>query len=100
MTDRFEVYQDKRGEWRWRQFDEADRLVGAATEGYSAKSDCEANMRRGTRAGDRWDFYADKRGQHRWRQTAQNGQVVGASPSGYPTLDAAKAGAARRGYTG
>jgi uncharacterized protein YegP (UPF0339 family) len=96
--DSFEVYQDKREEWRWRQMSADGKVVGAATEGYKAKSDCEANMKRGAKASDKWEFYTDKRGQHRWRQKASNGQVVGAGPSGYKTEAEAKAGAARRGY--
>lgn len=96
--DSFEVYEDRRGHWRWRQRDADGNLVGASTEGYRSKADCEANMKRGAKSGDKWEFYTDKRGQHRWRQMASNGKVVGASPSGLPTLEAAEASAARRGW--
>jgi uncharacterized protein YegP (UPF0339 family) len=98
--DTFEVYQDKRGHWRWRRKDGDGTIVGAASEGYKARSDCEANMKRGPKDGDKWEFYADKRGQHRWRRSASNGKVVGSAASGFPSLEAAKKNAARQGYKG
>ncbi|HEU0222890.1 MAG TPA: DUF1508 domain-containing protein [Paracoccaceae bacterium] len=98
--DSFEIYQDKRGAWRWRLKAKDGSIVGAASEGYKSRSDCEANMKRGAKNGDKWEFYADKRGQHRWRQKAPNGQIVGASPSGFKTLDMARENAARHGFRG
>lgn len=98
--DRFELYQDKRGEWRWRRIAASNgKIVGASTEGYKSKSDAEANMRRGARPSDKWEFYQDKRGKWRWRQKAQNGQVVGASSEGYASRADAEANAARFGWT-
>jgi uncharacterized protein len=98
--DRFEVYQDKRGEWRWRRIAASNgKIVGAATEGYKAKSDAEANMKRGAKPSDKWEFYQDKRGKHRWRQKASNGQVVGAASEGYENKADCEANAARFGWT-
>ncbi|MEO1331177.1 MAG: DUF1508 domain-containing protein, partial [Pseudomonadota bacterium] len=39
-------YQDKREEWRWRRMASNGKIVGAASEGYKAKKDAEANAER------------------------------------------------------
>lgn len=98
--DSFEVYQDKRGEYRWRRKASNGRIVGAACEGYKSKADCEANMKRGPKATDKWEFYQDKRGEHRWRRKASNGQIVGAASEGYKSRGDAESNAARQGYKG
>lgn len=98
--DKFEVYQDKRGEWRWRRLATNGKIVGAASEGYKSKADCEANMNRGPNPKDKWEFYQDKRGQHRWRRFASNGAIVGSSSEGYNSKADAAANAARQGYAG
>ena len=99
-NDKFEVYQDKRGEWRWRRKASNGRIVGAACEGYVNKSDCEANMNRGPKDSDKWEFYQDKRGEWRWRRKASNGQIVGASSEGYNARGDAEANASRQGFPG
>jgi uncharacterized protein YegP (UPF0339 family) len=99
-TDKFEVYKDKRGEFRWRRKSPNGQIVGAASEGYKSKKDCEANMSRGPNPTDKWEFYKDKRGEHRWRRKAQNGNLVGASSEGYKSKKDAEANAARQGFTG
>lgn len=97
-NDTFEVYKDKRGEFRWRRKASNGQIVGASSEGYKKKSDCEANMNRGPNKTDKWEFYKDKRGEHRWRRMASNGQVIGASTEGYTKKADAVANAARQGY--
>jgi len=97
-TDRFEVYQDRRGAWRWRLLDAAGAVVGASSEGYARRMDCEGNMRRGPNPTDRWDFYLDRRGRHRWRRYALNGRVVGAASRGFPTRAEAEDNARRQGF--
>ena len=97
--DKFEVYQDKAGEYRWRRKASNGRIVGAASEGYKKKSDCEANMTRGPVASDKWEIYTDKKGEYRWRRKASNGQIVGASSEGYTKKGDAEANAARQGYS-
>ncbi|RED17921.1 YegP family protein [Pontivivens insulae] len=99
-NDKFEVYQDKRGEYRWRRTASNGNIVGAASEGYKSKADCEKNMNRGVVATDKWEFYTDKKGEHRWRRKASNGQIVGASSEGYSSAKGAKDNAARQGYEG
>ena len=44
--DKWEIYQDKAEQWRWRRTASNGRIVGAATEGYVNKSACIANARR------------------------------------------------------
>ena len=44
--DKWEFYKDSAGEWRWRRTAPNGRIVGASTEGYHNKSDCEDNARR------------------------------------------------------
>ncbi len=99
-TDTFEVYADKKGEYRWRRKASNGQIVGAACEGYKSKADCEANMKRGSVASDKWEFYTDKKGEHRWRRTASNGNIVGAASEGYKSKKDCEANAARQGYTG
>ena len=97
--DKFEVYQDKRGEWRWRRLSaNGGRVVGASCEGYKSKSDCEANMNRGHTPSDKWEFYTDKRGKHRWRRYASNGKMVGAATGGFDSRAGAEENATLNGY--
>ncbi|MHA3916198.1 YegP family protein [Halovulum sp. GXIMD14793] len=98
--DKFEVYKDKRGEFRWRRKATNGQIVGASSEGYKSKADCEKNMKRGPNPTDKWEFYKDKRGENRWRRRASNGQIIGASTEGYKAPKDAKANAARQGYEG
>ena len=99
-SDRLEVFQDRRGHWRWRRLAPSGEVVGAAPEGYASRADCERNMNRGTCPTDRWDFYIDKRGRHRWRRYAMNGRVIGAASRGFPSRAAAEDNARRQGYEG
>ena len=41
MADRYEIYQDKRGEWRWRFVAANGNNMANGGEGYKNKSDCE-----------------------------------------------------------
>ena len=42
---KWEIYQDTRGEWRWRCLASNGKLVGASSQGYKSKEDCVANAR-------------------------------------------------------
>ena len=44
--DNWEIYQDGRGEWRWRRTARNGEVVGASTEGYRNRADCVANAKR------------------------------------------------------
>ena len=44
--DKWEIYKDKAGEWRWRRTASNGKTVGASSEGYVNHSDCIANAQR------------------------------------------------------
>lgn len=44
--DKWEIYKDNAGEWRWRRTASNGNIVGASSEGYVNKSDCIANAKR------------------------------------------------------
>lgn len=46
MADRWEIYTDRSGYWRWRVYAPNGVLVGASSEGYVRRIDCVANARR------------------------------------------------------
>jgi len=104
-NDKWEMYEDKRGEYRWRRRATNGNIVGAATEGYTKRADCKANAERhgmngnpkGHGSSDKWEMYQDKRGEHRWRRKATNGNIVGSSSEGYSSKAACKANAERNG---
>ncbi len=45
-SDKWEFYEDKAGEHRWRRTASNGQIVGAASEGYKNKSDAKANAER------------------------------------------------------
>lgn len=104
-NDKWEIYTDKRGEFRWRRKASNGNIVGSACEGYTKKPACVANARRhgmdgnpdGLGAKDKWEIYKDKRGEFRWRRTATNGEVTGASSESYKAKADAESNAARNG---
>jgi uncharacterized protein YegP (UPF0339 family) len=44
--DKWEIYQDSSGDWRWRRIASNGREVGASSEGYRNRADCVANAKR------------------------------------------------------
>lgn len=44
--DKWEFYQDKADEWRWRRTASNGKVVGASSEGYKNKQDCIENAKR------------------------------------------------------
>lgn len=46
MADKVEIYKDAAKEYRWRRIAPNGKIVGASSEGYNNKGDCEANARR------------------------------------------------------
>ncbi len=104
-NDKWEMYEDKRGEHRWRRKASNGNIVGAACEGYTQKAACKANAERhgmggnpkGLGSKDKWDIYQDKKGEYRWRRTAVNGEVTGASSEGYNKKADCKSNAERNG---
>ena len=41
MKPSFELYQDAKGEWRWRLIAENGRTIADSAEGYVERQDCE-----------------------------------------------------------
>ncbi len=39
---KYEIYQDKRGEWRWRLKAANGRILAVSSEGYKNLADCES----------------------------------------------------------
>lgn len=37
---KFQVYRDKRGEWRWRFLAKNGKIIAVSSESYKAKYDC------------------------------------------------------------
>ena len=97
--DKLDIYQDKGGSWRWRRTASNGNIVGASTQGYKSKSDCEANAHRSD-SGDKWEFYKDAKEEWRWRRTASNGNIVGAASEGYKAKASAESNARRNGWSG
>ncbi len=95
-----DIYKDKRGEFRWRRTATNGEIVGASSEGYKAKKDCEANASRDT-SGDTWEFYKDKSGGSRWRCfSPANKKQVGKSTEAFSSPAAAKNNARMNGWKG
>jgi uncharacterized protein len=95
-----EIYKDKRGEFRWRRTASNGEIVGASSESYKARKDCEANAARDT-AKDKWEFYKDKRGQHRWRCfSTANKKQVGKSTEAFASPSGCKNNAKMNGWAG
>lgn len=46
MNDKWYFHQESNGDWRWTRKSPNGNTVGASTEGYRHRSDCEANARR------------------------------------------------------
>jgi len=56
MNDKWEFYKDQRtNKWRWRRTAPNGNIVGATTEGYVNKADCEGNARR-----NGWDWSSNQ----------------------------------------
>jgi uncharacterized protein YegP (UPF0339 family) len=46
VQDRWEIYKESNGQWRWRRTASNGRIVGASTQGYNNRIDCLANAKR------------------------------------------------------
>ncbi|MEM8647452.1 MAG: DUF1508 domain-containing protein [Pseudomonadota bacterium] len=103
--DKWEIYQDKRGEYRWRRKASNGNIVGASCEGYVKRADAKKNAQRHGMEGnpkefgdsDKWEVYEDKRGEWRWRRRATNGEITGASSESYKEKRDCMANARRNG---
>jgi uncharacterized protein YegP (UPF0339 family) len=104
-NDTWEIYTDKRGEFRWRRKAANGNIVGSSCEGYSKKVDCKTNAQRHGMDGnpekygasDKWEIYKDKRSEFRWRRMARNGEITGAASESYAKKNDCEANARRNG---
>ncbi|QKY19461.1 DUF1508 domain-containing protein [Halolamina sp. CBA1230] len=117
---RFELYEDKGGEFRWRLRHRNGQVVATSGEGYSRRHNAQKGIERVRRdalgatllrveseaeladAGEAFEppetvesrttfeLYEDKRGEFRWRLRHDNGNVVGDGGEGYSRRGAAR----------
>jgi uncharacterized protein YegP (UPF0339 family) len=82
---KFEIYQDKAKEFRWRLKASNGQVMATAGQGYKAKADCTKGVERlkGDLGKYKFEVYQDKAKEYRWRLKASNGQIVAASSDGY-----------------
>jgi len=89
----FEVYEDNRGEYRWRLRHANGEIIADSGEGYSSEDEAENAVERlGTYAPDAdlldvgtgaFEIYEDKGEEWRWRLRARNGNIMADSGQGY-----------------
>ena len=78
---KFEIYKDKRGEFRFRLKAGNGQTI-LASEGYKAKSGCEngiASVRKNATDDNRYERLESKNGSPYFNLKASNGQVIGTS---------------------
>ncbi len=103
MAAKFEIYQDKKGEYRFRLKAGNGEIVGAS-EGYSSKKSCEngtTSVRNNAAKAQvvapgegkcpKFEVYEDKGGSFRFRLIASNGEPILAS-QGYASKNGAENG--------
>lgn len=49
--DKWKIYKDSEGKWRWNRTAPNGNIVGASSQGYVNKADCEANATRNGKKG-------------------------------------------------
>jgi uncharacterized protein YegP (UPF0339 family) len=82
---RFEVYQDRQDEFRWR-LKADDKTLATSGQGYKAKADCKKGIERIKSDADtklKFEVYEDRKKDYRFKIVATNGQEIGASSGGY-----------------
>lgn len=81
MEGTFEVYQDSRGEHRFRLKAPNGEII-LTGEGYSSKTGCMngiESVKDNSVVPERFESYEDARGKHRFRLRAANFQIIGVS---------------------
>ncbi|MBF0288717.1 MAG: DUF1508 domain-containing protein [SAR324 cluster bacterium] len=46
FLDKWDLYQDSTGQWRWRRMDLDEQTVGASHAGFQTREDCVENAER------------------------------------------------------
>ena len=83
MAGKFEIYADKRGEFRFR-LKASNGQVILASEGYKAKASCKrgiASVMKNSQTDARFERREGKTGKSSFNLKATNGQVIGVSES-------------------
>ena len=98
----FEVYEDNRGEYRWRLRHDNGNIIADSGEGYASRSGAreavervqgyapEADVLDTERAA--FEIYEDNAGEYRWRLRHRNGNILSDSGEGYSSRSAAVEG--------
>ena len=83
MAGKFEIYEDKAGEYRFRLKAGNGEII-LASEGYKQKARCEngiASVMKNAPEDARYERKETKSGKHMFNLKATNGQVIGTSES-------------------
>ncbi len=98
----FEVYDDNRGETRWRLHGANGQIVADSGEGYSSRDEAEVAVDRVREYAPEADvlevgraafeIYEDSAGEHRWRLRHRNGNILMDSGQGYADRSGARDG--------
>jgi uncharacterized protein YegP (UPF0339 family) len=90
---KFELYEDKAKEHRWRLKAANGAILATAGQGYKAKADAKSAVENIIKDVKKYKFevYEDKAKEFRWRLLASNGQTVAASSEGYKARAGAEA---------
>jgi uncharacterized protein YegP (UPF0339 family) len=78
----FEIYRDRRNEYRWRLKAGNNRTIADSGEGYAKKSACKHGIEI-VRQSDDFETFRDNKGEFRWRLRAANGRIIADSAEGY-----------------
>ncbi len=85
----YEVYEDKKGEYRWRLKAANGNVLATPGDGYKRKADClhgiDVIQKEAGKAKTKLKFetYQDEKMLYRWRLKAANGNILAVSSQGY-----------------
>ncbi len=95
----FELYEDNRGEYRWRLRHDNGNVIADSGEGYSSKSGAKDAIERAREYGPdadvldleaaAFEIYEDEGEEWRWRLRHRNGNILADSGEGYSSRSAA-----------
>jgi uncharacterized protein YegP (UPF0339 family) len=82
----FEIYQDQKGEQRWRLKATNGQIIATSGQGYKDKRDCKNaidRIKKDATTRLKFESYEDRAKEYRWRLKATNGQIIATSGQGY-----------------
>ena len=90
---KFELYQGKDDQFRWR-LKEGDTILATAGQGFKTKASAKGNIasvqKSATDDKAKYEVYEDDKKAYRWRLKASNGQTIASSSGSYKTKDEAE----------